>query len=82
MRTILINDVLLILLVYDLLDTDDIVTRLMLFLLGHFIDLHQDLMLSFLTDGIPAFFVLIYVLFAGFNGPSLGLNGASFDPLD
>lgn len=40
MRTVLINDVLLIFLVNDFLDTDDVISSLMLLLFGHFIDLH------------------------------------------
>lgn len=81
-RTILIDDILLILLVDDFLDTDDVVSSLMFFLFGHFIDLHKDLMLPLLTDGIPAFLILIYVLLAGFNGPGFGLNVAAFAPFD
>lgn len=81
MRTVLIDDVLLISLIDDFLDPDDEVSSLMLILLCHFVDLHQDLMFPLLTDGIPTFFVLIYVLFAGLNGPDFGLYSAVFDPL-
>ena len=82
MRTVLIDDVLLILLVDDFLDANNVVTSLVLLLLGHFVDLHEDLVLPLLADGVPAFFVFIYVLLAGFDGPGFGLDAAAFVPLD
>ena len=82
MRTVLIDDVLLILLVDDFLDADDVVPSLVLLLLGHLVDLHEDLVLPLLADGVPALFVFIYVLLAGFDGPGFGLDAAAFVPLD